>query len=408
MRREEFFRKTVKQRLDDSIHAGRSLAGCHDGSLPAYERLLRRVQSRTALLRPSDRAGDNRNLLNAGLVALALHHADWLRPVETWRPQQQSPWSQFTSLAHHLLARYPVPAFMTSVWFGLPPGVVLPQHGWYKHLGLGHSIRTAGLPLRITTAMARLFGQAPHHYSAIAALRWAQVLGLGGKEPLARAVIGSRLGKVLENEDFWESVLLFFINHPKMDVARVGPVVDFLQHHKFEWRDHVLPDGVCARLPPPSPNYSLKGLTVAAVLRQVTEWHNQVGQPIRLYDLWWRHSAVQDFWLSEGSEPLGTWRVWTITELLTGRDLFLEGQAMQHCVATYTSRCARRQTSIWSMQVASQSGLDRVLTIEVDLTTRTVCQARGKCNRLPLPAEREVMELWVAEQGLTVANSGRL
>jgi hypothetical protein len=81
---------------------------------------------------------------------------------------------------------------MTSVWFDLPPGEVLPQHRWYKHLGLGHSIRTAGLPLRLTKAMAHQFTQAPHHYTAIAAVRWAQVRDLGGCEALARAVPGLR------------------------------------------------------------------------------------------------------------------------------------------------------------------------------------------------------------------------
>ena len=81
MRREGLFRQTAKRLLDDSIHAGRLPAGCHEGALPAYERLLRQVQTQTGLLHPSDRHGDNRNLLNAGLLALALHYDDWLRPV---------------------------------------------------------------------------------------------------------------------------------------------------------------------------------------------------------------------------------------------------------------------------------------------------------------------------------------
>ena len=100
-------------------------------------------------------------------------------------------------------------------------------------------------------------------------------------------------------------------------------------------------------------------------------------------------------------------RVWTITELLTRRALFLEGQAMRHCVATYTERCVRRQTSIWSMQVEDHRDGHRVLTIEVDLPRRTVCQARRKCNQLPQRAERAVMERWVREQGLKVSESMR-
>jgi hypothetical protein len=78
---------------------------------------------------------------------------------------------------------------MTSAWFDLPPGERLPQHDWYKHLGRGENIRTADLPLRLTRAMAHWFTQAPHHYSAIVEVRWAQVRGLGGSKALARAVI---------------------------------------------------------------------------------------------------------------------------------------------------------------------------------------------------------------------------
>ena len=408
MRRQGSFRQTAKRQLDGSIHAGRSLARRHDGALPAYERLLRQVQARTDLLHPSDRAGDSRNPLNAGLLALALHHADWLRPAEAWLPSRQHAWPLFTSLAHHLLARYPVPAFMTSVWFDLPPGEALPQHRWYKHLGLGQSIRSAGLPLRLTRAMAHLFSQAPHHYTAVAALRWAQVRGLGGCEALARAVVGTRLGKALGNEDFWEGVLHFFVNRPSLDLAQVGPVVDFLQAQKFEWTEGVSPQGVFGKHPPPRPDYSMKGRTVASVLRQVGEWHRQLGRDTNQPCLSWRHSPLKDYRLVEGSEALGNMRSWTITELLTSRALFLEGRAMRHCVATYAERCARRQTSIWSVQVEDQRGRHRVLTVEVDLLKRAVCQARRKCNRLPQAGERELMERWAAQEGLRVSESVRL
>ncbi len=408
MRREGSFRQTAKRLLDDAIHTGRFLAERHDGALPAYERLLRQVQTQTDLLHPSDRHGDNRNLLNAGLLALSLHHADWLRPVETWFPSRQNAWLLFTSLAHHLLAVYPVPPFMTSVWFDLPPGEILVQHSWYKLLGQGRNIRTANLPLRFTRAMTHLFGQAPHHYTAIAALRWAQVRGLGGSEALARAVVGTRLGKVLENEDFWESVLHFFINHPSLELAQIGPIVDFLQHQKFEWKEGVSSEGVFGKQPPPRPDYTMKGRTVASVLRQVEEWHKQLGQDTNQPCLSWRHSPFRDFRQVEGSEALGNMRVWTITELLTSRALFVEGRAMRHCVATYAERCARRQTSIWSMRMENQRGRHRVLTIEVDLLKRTVCQSRRKCNRLSQAVEREVMERWAAQEGLKVAESVRL
>jgi hypothetical protein len=396
------FRTAVKALLDGSIHAARSLAPTHEGALRAYERLLQQVRGQSGLLRPSDRASDNRNHVNAALLALALHHHDWLRPPETWWPATGSVWPQFTSLAHHLLARYPVPNFMTSVWFDLEPWKRLPQHEWYKHMGLGRNIRTARLPLRFSKVMAHLFCQAPDHFTVFAALRWAQVRGLGGDERLARAVVATRLGKAFRHEDFWETVLHFFVKHPRLDLAHVGPILEFLQAQKFGTREGVSAASVLTHYPPPQPDYTMNGCTVPMLLRQVEFWRQQLGwnatQPMQFWD----RTPIGEFRLVEGSEALQNMRVWTIRELLSRDELILEGQAMQHCVAAYASRCARRKTSIWSMQVEHRFGRHHVLTIEVNVGTKKICQVKGKCNRPPNGGEMNVIAQWAAQEGLNV------
>lgn len=406
MRKDEAFRQSGKDQLDQAIHAHRRmLARRHGRVLPAYDRLVWHVRTRASLLHPTGSAGDHRNRVNDGLMALALYQSDWLQPVETWHPAKQNANPQFASLAQHLFARYPVPACMTSVWFDLPMGERLPQHTWYKHLGLGRNIRTASLPIQLTKAMAHLFAQAPHHYTAVAALRWAQVRGLGGSDALARAIVGTRLGKILENEVFWESVLLFFINHPLLDHIHIGPVVDFLQHQRFEWRDGVSSNGVFGKVPPPQPDFSVKGRTAASICRLVSEWHKQLGQESSQPTVVWLHSPIKDFQRVEGSEHEENMRCWTITELLNNRALFLEGQSMRHCVASYLDRCARRQTSVWSMEIENPRGRHRVLTIEVDLAKRVICQARKKMNQRPQEQEMEVLKLWAVDQGLKISDT---
>jgi hypothetical protein len=257
--------------------------------------------------------------------------------------------------------------------------------------------------LRLTKAMAHHFTQAPHHLTVIQALRWAQVRGLGGSKTLARAVAGTRLGKVLENEEFWESVLHFFVNHFSLDLAQVGPVVDFLQHQRFEWREGVSPNGVLGKQPPPRPDYTMKGRTVSSILRQVDEWHKELGQGTNQPLITWRRAPFKEFRLVQGDEGERNMRVWTITEILTSRALFLEGQAMRHCVATYQKECIRRQVSIWSMHVETQRGQYRALTIEVDLPKKMICQVRGKCNRFPSANERAIIEQWATAEGLKMA-----
>ena len=52
-----------------------------------------------------------------------------------------------------------------------------------------------------------------------------------------------------------------------------------------------------------------------------------------------------------------------IGELLTAKELQVEGGIMRHCVATYIHRCAHLRTSIWSMKVhhnqRPKGGIDR-------------------------------------------------
>ncbi|HZZ78008.1 MAG TPA: PcfJ domain-containing protein [Gemmataceae bacterium] len=404
MRRDGLFRQTAKQQLDQWIHAARRLAARHRDALPAYERLLWHVQAYTNLLHPSDRAKDNRAIVNAGLLDLALHHGDWIRNIELWHPARQNVWPLFSSLAQHLLARCPVPRFMTSVWLDSSPRTQLRQQEWYKHLGRGENIRTARLPISLTRAMVHWFSQAPHHLTAVQAIRWAQVRGLGGSKRLAAAVVGTRLGKVLENEDFWESVLIFFVNHP-LDSDQIGPVVDFLQHQRFEWREGITATGAFGKIPPPQPQYMMKGRSAASLLRQVHDWHERLRKEESQPSIVWRHSPICDFRLIEGCRALGNMRVWTIRELLSTRALHLEGQAMRHCVASYGEDCIQRRTSIWSMQIENHRDQYRALTIEVDLSSKTICQMRGKCNRMPTDREQSIVQQWADTEGLRISEA---
>ncbi len=86
----------------------------------------------------------------------------------------------------------------------------------------------------------------------------------------------------------------------------------------------------------------------------------------------------------------------------------MEGLVMRHCVASYKEDCIRRQSSIWSMQVETQRGRNRALTIEVDIPKRTICQVRGKCNRLPSANGRAIVERWTAVEGLRIAEAIRM
>jgi hypothetical protein len=408
--KESLFREAAKRRLDALIHSSRAAVASNAGAAAAYDRLLLEVRSRGGMLARRSRCSEGVDV-NKALLAMALHHSDWLAPVQTWIPSGASAWRELASLAEHLFARFPMARFMTSAWLAGEPGRPAPEQRWYKQLGLGHSLRRIGLPMRVTRAIAHRFSQAPDHLTVVAAIRWAQVLALGGSDSLASAVLATRLGRHLENESLWETAIQFFVNHPELELSQIGPIVDFLQHQKLEWREGVSSDGEFGLQPPPQPHLTLKGRTPASVLRLVAAWHEDLGTG-HLVERRWPRSRIGELrWIervttmSPGGQPCTEARLWTISELCSSSALVLEGRAMQHCVAAYVPACLHGQTTIWSLQLETRRGRRRVLTIELDPSTRSVRQARRKCNRLPSEAERGVVQRWAAQESLALPQS---
>jgi hypothetical protein len=421
-----------------SIHAAFAVVRDEPEVREALLRLLLHVRQHASLLgtEPAVQYLGRQpgNCLIEGLLALARHHGDWLRPVEAWRPESHNARRQFGSLVRHLLPRYFVPVFMDAAWFEGDSERARRHQAWFQHIGAGRNIRTADVPVRLTKRMAHHFLEAPDDYPIDAALRWGQILGLGGDEHLVRAVISTRLGETDEHESFWITLLHFFVNNPMLDTACVGPVVDYVYHQKFVPRETAVGSGqwtvgsevkdtpLSPSLPelstdhcslttahcrqPPQPEFSMKGRTAPALLRLVDEWHGQLVREARKRPLQWESSGINGFrWMEPGEDAC-----WIIQELLTDQEVREEGKAMRHCVASYARSCAKGHTSIWSLQVEEGRGgtRRRAMTIAVQNARRQITQARGRCNRLPgakaasdrLNRAPAILELWARQEGL--------
>jgi hypothetical protein len=400
-------RNSAKADIDHAIHEAIQVAGSHTRTRDAFEHLLQHVRTRTSLLRPPRVGGRNETggirQIIAGLLAMASHQTHWLRSVEDWTPIGENPLPQFGSLALHLFARYPVPVFMTSVWLRDRDAESVRQQGWYKHIGLGRNIRTADLPLPYTKRMAHHFLQASDHFTVEMALRWGQVRGLGGSEVLASAVASTRLGRSFEHEEFWQTVLHFFVNEPMLDPLHVGPIVDYLNDQRFVPQEILTEEGEL-RLGPLQPNLTMKGRTQRSLLRQVEEWHKRLRHRPKATPVHWKRSDIGEFhYVEKERRDQELARTWTIRELLSSGELYREGLAMQHCVVSYVRACAGRASSIWSMRIENPLRRDRVMTIEVDMKRRMICQARRRRNARPSGKAREILERWARQERLTIA-----
>jgi hypothetical protein len=366
----------LKTALLKKIHIG--FTALTNNGRDALLALLLHIEGETDLL--SIAPGTSRwgrregNTLVEGLVALAHHYAHWLQPVDHWRPQSREPRTQFGQLARHLMARYEVPTFMDVVWFRSDEEARR-QQAWFVHLGAGQNIRRADLPLVLSKKQAHHFLSAPEHYTVEEALRRAQVLGHGGNEALADALIKTRLGRSFSDEAFWNSVVLFFVRLNDLDLERVGPIVNYIYHQKF------LRDGDEA---PPDPNFSMKSRSLPKLLKHVKAWEERwtreaLLQPIQPKDKSKR--KFSHFECEEKDERSGRMLLWSIQELTTARALAKEGDEMNHCVASYSSKLG--DLSIWSLQVRDGERTRRVMTVSIDNEECTVTQAKGRFNVSP-------------------------
>ena len=360
----------------------------------AFERLLMAVASRRSPMLEAQRYVD-------GLARLAEFWTLWGEQPEDWQPRSHSARRQFSSLARHLLARYPVPAFFDAAWLDADGAPTTPCR-WFIHVGRGRNLRTAAdLPFTLTKLMSHHALLAPDDASIPQALRWGQVRGMGGSERLARAVIGSRLRSACPHEPFWLTVVHFFVNNPMLDPQQVGPIVDYLHAQRFEEAPAHIVDGVLRAACIPQPNLSMKGRTVQSVLRQVEAWHRHLHREARGGDRVWPPSGIPGYSRVEGTT--GNQRLFTITELLDSHALRDEGRVMRHCVASYAHSCVHGRCAIFSLRVDDGSGAERRLTIEVIVANRVIVQARGRYNASPEPLDGRILRAWATTAQLSIA-----
>jgi hypothetical protein len=365
----------------------------------ALRRLLEVAVRRSSLLLSSGRLGDVVCPLLDGLIGMARCHGHWIREPRDWRPRSHNVRRQFASLARHLFAEYAVPSFLDSAW--VREGECGEQYRvWYITAATGGSLRKLPGPLPLTRRLVHHFLRAPEACSIEQALRWGQIHALGGDARLAGAILESRIGGLFEHEDFWCSVVRFFIGHPRLDRASVRPVIDYLHAQRFERRDVFVGPGRRELLPPAQPNLSMAGRSPESLLRQVSQWHRTLSISTLRRDLRWDPSRIGTLEVEVGV-PGRSQRVWRIRELCSASELRAEGATMRHCVAGYAKSCVRGHSSIWTLELHSFGGVAKHQTIEV--SNQQIVQCRGRGNRLPTAQERQLVRRWAAQEGLRIA-----
>jgi len=338
------------------------------------------------------------------LFTIAQLEPDFIRPIEKWIPKSRNRFKQLHELLRHLFAKFEVPDFLDK---GFVKGE-LESIQLFINIGAGKSFKdfefTPKIPLNKKT-YHHLF-TTPEHYTFFEAFRRAQILSNNGTERLAHYILGTFLhnfqdtvakSETPNKEDFWLTVMNFFIAQPMFDYNQIGPICDYIKEKKYTYN---VVNG--RTVPPEQPNFLIKGRTLAALLRQTEEWHthlSRVGVAKNVNVKSWKGIDLENYHVL-----LTNQQTYEIVQYTTSAELVQEGSEMRHCVSSYARSCAEGRVSIWSLRQIVKKGLDikKCLTIELD-SSRRIVQIRGKNNRKPEAFESSIISLWAVKENLTVS-----
>lgn len=323
----------------------------------------------------------------------------WIRPLESWECKTKSRDRIISSLMRHLLAKYEVPLFMDSLFANKETvrglNHVSLEHLIWVDIAQGKNIRKADSRVFWTKRMAYIFMQTPSKYTYPQAVRRAQLLSLGENNPRFFNILTTTfLRDIQEDEEFWHTIIHWFVNHPMIDPNQVGPLLDYIRMRKGENED-----------------WSIKGRSPLRLIHDMEEWHTALQRLVK------KGVGKAEMFESCGILPYKTAGKanvygqkfecnYIINEILSAKELIKEGAELKHCVASYAYSIRNKRTSIFSLgqQVpAIGEDINKLITVEVDLKSRRVVQARGWCNRFMNEEERRIVKGWAAIWNLQIA-----
>ena len=194
-----------------------------------------------------------------------------------------------------------MPTFLDKAWFAKRSEGTIEQQKWFIHVGSGGSVRDIKTPVHLRRRRAHEFMLRNNRESIAHNLRWIQVLGMSGDQVTAKAVQSTRLGRHLDPDEFWSTVVLFLSSNPMIDPALVGPVIDYVHHMRYARRRIVREGGGVDEAPAPQPSFTMKGRSATKLLRQVEAWHSHLARVQDVVFQSWQTCGLRPYELDDES-----------------------------------------------------------------------------------------------------------
>lgn len=347
------------------------------------------------IYKKSPRVINQTNESNASIYSI--FKLESIRSIDTWVPVGKGYNTQIKSLAKHLFAKYPVPDFIWSVILAKPGEI---EDYELNGLSLIDSLKKGIVKFASGESFYKIIKEffplnkkqchellkTPSSYYFLDGVRRMQVKTHGGSEQLFIAWCDTRPGRnynSYEIEVFWDSVIAFLAKNPMLDLNQVNPLIDYIDYKRDD-----------------DNKFSMKGRTIAALIRDMNEWHNDINAiknvDIKNYKPSGFHSKAYNFKYKDHGKYL--YKKWKIEEILTSKRLLSEGQHLHHCVFSYERSIISHGISIWSLT----QNEERKITIEVHNSFNKIGQTLGNYNRPATIEEFKIINKWAQANKLTM------
>ncbi len=299
----------------------------------------------------------------------------WIRSPRKWDGGRNS-------LVQHLFGRYEIPAFFLPEWSREPGEARLKWLCWYILLAQGGSLHRAAKHFgwNIPSRLEHHLRLARPEATPAEACAFAEIRRMGGSPIDCRRILSNPAFVMDTTEasagessaEFWEATVRWMIAHSKALTDEQSEMVLAWAMHEYTEAER---NG--------EGEFSLKGRGRRTALEQSLAYQDRLTRPWSFYH--WRGRG----WGWRPTEP--ALEDWSFVELTSGKELFLEGQALHHCVASYAARCAEGHSAIVSVRFQDE----RRVTVEIHPASRQVVQAKGMCNRQVSRDEQQLIHRWL-------------
>lgn len=303
-----------------------------------------------------------------------------VRDIADWKKDSLTAEGQLSSLIRHCFAQFEVPAFMENAFGGESKVQML----WYIQLGRGDSVQQlSAFPVAFTKKMAHEFRATTKDCSIPKAIRRAQALGYGATVNRADAIAWSTLSDSFENEAFYSTVVQFMARLSEdITFDKLQGVLEFIASEKAANAD-----------------YSMKGRTWSALVRQSAEWHIEMAKKREAEGFSeWKLAPISNYIVDEGDCAI------KIVQLTTSSALYEEGYEMSHCVAEYDEDCASGKIAIFSVRkfTKGEAGFETLATLEVFLEEMEIVQAKARFNGMICEIAHQIVREWALRERLAM------